>query len=70
MRTTGAHSHSPELFAGVALSFRLVVSSFIRFSCRLMPGSEAEAAQLLDAYIAAQRERVEDAARSAMVGSA
>ncbi len=36
----------------------------------LMPGSEAEAAQLLDAYLAAQRERVEDAARSAMVGSA
>ena len=37
---------------------------------QLMPGSEAEAAQLLDAYLAAQRERVEDAARSAMVGSA
>ncbi len=33
----------------------------------LMPGSEAEAAQLLDAYLAAQRERAEDAARGAEV---
>ncbi len=31
----------------------------------LMPGSENEAAELLDAYLTAQRERVEDAARGA-----
>jgi hypothetical protein len=31
----------------------------------LMPGSEDEAAGLLDAYLAIQRERAEDAARSA-----
>lgn len=31
----------------------------------LMPGSEAEAAGLLDAYLSAQRERAEEAARSA-----
>jgi hypothetical protein len=31
----------------------------------LMPGSEEEAAGLLDAYLAAQRERAEDAARAA-----
>jgi integrase len=31
----------------------------------LMPGSEAEAASLLDAYLGAQRERAEEAARSA-----
>jgi integrase len=31
----------------------------------LMPGSEAEAAELLNAYLAAQRERAEDAARAA-----
>jgi integrase len=31
----------------------------------LMPGSEAEAAELLDSYLAAQREQAEDAARSA-----
>jgi integrase len=31
----------------------------------LMPGSEAEAAQLLDTYLAAQRERAEHAARAA-----
>lgn len=31
----------------------------------LMPGSEAEAASLLDAYLSAQRERAEEAARSA-----
>jgi integrase len=31
----------------------------------LMPGSEAEAAGLLDAYLTAQRERAEDAARAA-----
>jgi hypothetical protein len=31
----------------------------------LMPGSEAEAANLLDAYLAARRKRPEDAARSA-----
>ena len=30
----------------------------------LMPGSEAEAAGLLDAYLAADRARAEDAARS------
>ena len=30
-----------------------------------MPGSEAEAARLLDAYLTAQRERAEDEARSA-----
>jgi integrase len=33
----------------------------------LMPGSEAEAAGLLDAYLSAQRERAEEAARSAGV---
>jgi hypothetical protein len=31
----------------------------------LMPGSEDEAAGLLDAYLDAQRERAEDAARAA-----
>lgn len=31
----------------------------------LMPGSEDEAAELLDAYLTAQRERAEDAARAA-----
>jgi hypothetical protein len=31
----------------------------------LMPGSEAEAADLLDAYLSAQRERAEEVARSA-----
>jgi len=31
----------------------------------LMPGSEAEAAGLLDAYLSAQRERAEDTARGA-----
>jgi integrase len=31
----------------------------------LMPGSEDEAASLLDAYLTAQRERAEDAARAA-----
>jgi hypothetical protein len=31
----------------------------------LMPGSEGEAAGLLDAYLTAQRERAEDAARTA-----
>ena len=31
----------------------------------LMPGSEDEAAELLDGYLAAQRKRAEDAARSA-----
>jgi hypothetical protein len=31
----------------------------------LMPGSEGEAAGLLNTYLAAQRERAEDAARSA-----
>jgi hypothetical protein len=31
----------------------------------LMPGSEDEAAGLLDAYLTAQRERAEDAARAA-----
>jgi integrase len=31
----------------------------------LMPGSEAEAAGLLDTYLDAERERAEDAARSA-----
>lgn len=31
----------------------------------LMPGSEAGAAGLLDAYLSAQRERAEEAARSA-----
>ena len=31
----------------------------------LMPGTEAEAATLLDAYLAADRARAEDAARSA-----
>jgi integrase len=30
----------------------------------LMPGSEAEAAELLDSYLNAQRERAEDKARS------
>jgi len=30
-----------------------------------MPGSEAEAAGLLDAYLSAQRERAEEAARAA-----
>jgi hypothetical protein len=30
-----------------------------------MPGSEAEAAGLLDAYLSAQRERTEEAARAA-----
>jgi hypothetical protein len=30
-----------------------------------MPGSEAEASGLLDAYLSAQRERAEEAARSA-----
>jgi hypothetical protein len=29
-----------------------------------MPGSEAEAAGLLDAYLTAERERAEDAARA------
>ena len=33
----------------------------------LMPGSEAEAAGLLDAYLAAERERAEDAARATEV---
>lgn len=33
----------------------------------LMPGSEAEAAGLLDAYITAERRRAEEAARSAGV---
>src|SRR5436190_20086117 len=32
---------------------------------RLMPGSEEEAAELLDTYLMAQRQRVEEAARSA-----
>jgi hypothetical protein len=32
----------------------------------LMPGSEAEAAQLLDTYMNAQRERAEDEAREAV----
>jgi hypothetical protein len=32
---------------------------------RLMPGSEEEAAGLLDAYLAAQRDRAKEAARSA-----
>jgi integrase len=31
----------------------------------LFPGSEAEAAELLDGYLAAQRERAENAARMA-----
>jgi hypothetical protein len=31
----------------------------------LMPGSEAEGARLLDAYLSAQRERDEEAARAA-----
>jgi integrase len=31
----------------------------------LMPGTEAEAAELLDSYLNAQRERAEDAAREA-----
>jgi hypothetical protein len=31
----------------------------------LMPGTEAEAAVLLDSYLNAQRERAEDAAREA-----
>ncbi len=31
----------------------------------LMPGNESEAAELLDAYLSAQRERVDDAARAA-----
>lgn len=31
----------------------------------LMPGSEAEAAGLLDAYLSAHRERAEEAARAA-----
>ena len=31
-----------------------------------MPGSEAEAAGLLDAYLAAERERAEEAARVAV----
>jgi hypothetical protein len=30
-----------------------------------MPGSEGEAAELLDAYLIAQRERAEEAARAA-----
>jgi hypothetical protein len=34
----------------------------------LMPGSEDEAAKLLNTYLAAQRERAEDAARSAGEG--
>ena len=33
-----------------------------------MPGSEAEAAELLDAYLTAQTERVEDAARVGGLG--
>jgi integrase len=33
----------------------------------LMPGSEAEAAGLLDSYLAAQRERAENAGRTAAV---
>jgi hypothetical protein len=32
-----------------------------------MPGSEAEAAGLLDAYLAAERERAEDTARTVEV---
>jgi integrase len=36
----------------------------------LMPGSEAEAAELLDTYLTAERERAEDAAREAEVVSA
>jgi hypothetical protein len=35
----------------------------------LMPGSEAEAAGLLDAYVAAERERAEEAARGAEPGT-
>ena len=35
----------------------------------LMPGSEDEAAGLLDAYLTAQRERDEDAARLAQVSN-
>jgi hypothetical protein len=35
-----------------------------------MPGSEAEAAQLLDAYLAAQRERANTQARIATMGVA
>jgi hypothetical protein len=36
----------------------------------LMPGSEDEAAALLDAYLVAQRERAENAARNAQAPSA
>jgi hypothetical protein len=32
----------------------------------LMPGSEDEAARLLDAYLAVERERADDAVRSAV----
>ena len=35
-----------------------------------MPGSEAEAAELLDAYLASAVERAEDAARGARIGVA
>jgi hypothetical protein len=35
----------------------------------LMPGSEDEAAELLDAYLTAQREQAEEQARAADIGA-
>jgi hypothetical protein len=41
------------------------ISTTLDLYGHLMPGSEGEAAGLLDAYLEAQRERVEEQARAA-----
>jgi integrase len=60
MIAAGVNAKSLQTFMGHAS----ITVTLDRYG-HLMPGSEAEAAGLLDDYLAAQRERNEDAARSA-----
>jgi integrase len=60
MIAAGVNAESLQEFMGHAS----ITITLDRYG-HLMPGSEAEAASLLDGYLGAQRERAEDAARRA-----
>jgi integrase len=63
MIAAGVNAKALQTFMGHAT----VAITLDRYG-HLMPGSEEEAAGMLDAYLGAQRERAEDAARSAGAG--
>jgi integrase len=60
MIAAGVNAKALSTFMGHAK-----ISTTLDLYGHLMPGSEGEAAGLLDAYLEAQRERVEEQARAA-----